>query len=475
MSVLSFLKGMGDATAAGAKLLVNVPAKAVSGASKLITGNAEKAGPLVVALELLGIGKEVHARITRDKYGYDEAGRIYRNTDYQRVLSDYKMNIMNNYGVKAYKELNYDVNDIIQMAVDQKLVSKEDADLAKDYYNYYRGTDGGDWGLDLNGDGEYFGSAHWRSFKRLLQFGNDKLGTNEEVAAIKRVANACAKVAFPKATNIDEFLENMYDTSTIPTPQYVSTINPDTDKLPVPEAKWYTGQEMADLFDINYDPNHYYDLIKKGTEAAVEAQRYQNEQAIAGSMMDDTIARNQYLQSIDNSKADAVIKGTTLGQRMANELLANANAANEYATNQANVFNQAMTDITKPIQNNAKAGITAADYYNKNVFQPIGTNIEDLYYNDINRIGAIENYNANVHAANQAYNAAAVAANAEMDSAYDYAVGQLNAAKNDYRRVYDTFYNSNDNPYTNDTLRGLYAFNKAQNYFLTNNPNAEMK
>ena len=65
--------------------------------------------------------------------------------------------------------------------------------------------------------------------------------------------------------------------------------------------------------------------------------------------------------------------------------------------------------------------------------------------------------------------------NAGMDAAYDYAVAQLNAAKNDYRRVYDTFYNSNDNPYTDDKLRGLYAFNRAQNYFLTNNPNAEMK
>lgn len=464
-----------DAVSAAGETIKNIASK--EGAAVVGKG-AAVAGSIVAALELVGIAKEVGAIANRSKkYGYEGTDRIYHNTDYQRVLTDYKMNLYNTYGKDTYNYMlnnkdtdgksYFNVNKIIDKAVEQQLVSKEDAKLAKAYYDFYEKNEGKEDGWLSN---------NWRSMKRLLGF-NDKLGTNEELAAIQRVAEGCAKIAFPNAVNIDDFLENAYSTKSIPTPEYLSEIDPNTDKLPVPEAKWYTGQEMADLFDINYDPDYYYNLIKRGTEAAVEAQRYQNDQAIAASMLDDAVTRNQYLQSIDNSKADAVIKGSTLGARMANELLANANAANTYATNQADVYNQAFTNIQNAINKDAQAGITANNYYDKNVFQPIGNNIEELYYNDINRIGAIKNYNANIYAANQKYNAAAVQANAEMNAAYDNVVGQINAARNEYKRTWDAYYNSNSNPYKDkdDNLRSLYAFNQTNALLMRNNTNAEVK
>ena len=445
-------KAWGAAKGVGAKIGSALSSGAIGEAASVLTA--------------LGLG----LRITQDEISHggrlDFSGKeggindtLYTSKQWQRLNAYTKQNL----GADSVTN----TTQVIDMAVAQGLLSEKDAKLTKEYLKWYDKSNGEDNGLE----------TFYRSVGSLFQTKDKNYGTGNQAEAVKRGIEAGLKVVFPKAVNIDEYLDSIYNTGNIPTPQYMSQINPDTDKLPVPEAKWYTGQEMADLFDIKYDPDYYYNLIKQGTEAAVEAQQYQNDQAIAASMLDDAVSRSQYLQSIDNSKADAVIKGSTLGQRMANELLANANAANAYATNQADVYNQAFTNIQDAINKDAQAGITANNYYNKNVFQPIGTNIEDLYYNDINRIGAIKNYNANIYAANQAYNAAAVQANAEMDAAYNNVVGSINAAKNEYRKVYDAFYNSNYNPYKNgnNNDRNIWAFNQAQAYYNRNNPNAEVK
>ena len=52
-------------------------------------------------------------------------------------------------------------------------------------------------------------------------------------------------------------------------PNYIADIPAPTLGTAEPARLW-TGQELADLHNINYDVNHYYDLIKQGTEANVK-------------------------------------------------------------------------------------------------------------------------------------------------------------------------------------------------------------
>jgi hypothetical protein len=312
---------------------------------------------------------------------------------------------------------------------DRGLITEDDYKNSLSYFEKYKKLAGKD-------DGPI--ADHWNKF---IDFFKKTEGTGEQGEAIRHVAEASLHYMYPNANNIEDWLDTMASNAVkgIDPPNYQSMLDPNADLLPVPEAKWYTGQEMADLFGINYDPNYYYDLLKKSTEAQVAAQNFKNEQAIANSMADDTVSRNQYLQAIDNTKADAVIKGSTLGARMANELLANANAANTYATNQANVFNQAMTDIQPLIQKNALAKETANKYFNQNVFTPIGENIEKLYYDDIVNRGAYLNYNADQIAAALEANGQIAQANAAMDAAYQTAKTAATADVDTYRYLYDLY------------------------------------
>ena len=343
---------------------------------------------------------------------------------------------------------------------DRGLITEDDYKNSLSYFEKYKKLAGED-------DGPI--ADHWN---KLVDFFKKTEGTGEQGEAIRHVAEASLHYAYPNARNVEDWLDTMASNAVkgINPPNYQSMLNPNADLLPVPEAKWYTGQEMADLFNINYDPNYYYDLLKKGTEAQVAAQNFKNEQAIAASMADDAVARNQYLQSIDNTKADAVIKGSTLGARMANELLANANAANTYATNQANVFNQAYTDIQPLIQRNALAKETANKYFNQNVFSPIGENIEKLYYDDIVNRGSYLNYNANQYAAALAANGQIAQANAAMDAAYQTALASATSDSNTYRYLYD-LYKKAAPTNLSDQDRTENARINFNDYMYRNNPN----
>ena len=391
--------------------------------------------------------------VTKSEHG-GWSGATYSNQTYKDVIES-----LHNQG--------YEVQDpITQIESMQRLglITDKDYELGIKYFEKYKKREGKDTNIFEKG---------WDAFKDLF---SGTSGSAEQAQALKNIAEASLHYEYPNANNVEEWLETVTSNALngIAPPRYQAMLDPNADQLPVPNAKWYTGQEMADLFNINYDPNYYYDLLKKSTEAQVTAQDFKNEQAIANSMADDAVSRNQYLQSIDNTKADAVIKGSTLGARMANELLANANAANTYATNQANVYNQALTDIQPLIQKNALAKETANKYFNQNVFSPIGENIEKLYYDDIVNRGAYLNYNANQYAAALAANGQIAQANAAMDAAYQTAVGQATATANEYKYVYDLYRKAaNLRPeLTNDRSRENWAALNFDDYIQNrNNPN----
>ncbi len=419
-------------------------------------------GTIIATLAALGAGNMLYKSITKSsKYGY---GQDAFDTNYSNKI--YKQTLQN------LNDKGYSVSDpreLIKSANGLGLITDEDYALTQKYFDNYAKRNGKeDWTLsDL-------ARYNWD-----MSFGSGAKGTKEEAAALRRVAEAMLQYEYPNAKNTKEWLDNILESAgaSLPPATQMDYLNPEADLLPVPNAKWYTGQEMADLFGINYDPNYYYDLLKKGTEAQVKTQNFKNEQAIASSMADDAVARNQYLQSIDSSKADAVIKGSTLGARMANELLANANAANTYATNQADVFNQAYNNIQPLIQKNALAQETANKYYYNNIFQPIGENIEKLYYDDIVNRGAYLNYNADQYAAALAANGAIAQSNAQAAANYNNAYASAMAPYNKYKFVYDRYREAADvqpNLYT-DKARDVWAAINFDDYLNRNNTNAAVK
>lgn len=225
---------------------------------------------------------------------------------------------------------------------------------------------------------------------------------------------------------------------TVTAPNYLDL--PDLPELQdVDPVKRWTGPELAEFHEIPYDIAEFYDALKQGNEAAVDYAKYQNAQANEASMFRDTENRANYLDSIRNTRADAIANGATLGAKYANELLANKNAISDYADAQQDVANKAMAVLKSPINANARTMTNTREYFDK-----LALNIEDvinqLYYNDTVRFGqdwlnnatryraGIDEYgntlnaNANMYANYVQNKAAADAANARNRAqADDYA------------------------------------------------------
>ena len=230
-------------------------------------------------------------------------------------------------------------------------------------------------------------------------------------------------------------------------PTMLSEINPEAGTIPVDPVYWWRGREMANLYDLDYDIDTYYNLIKKGTAAKVAAQDYMNDVATNAALVNDTRDIASYLKSISDAKAAANIRGATLGARMAADLLQNNNASRVYGANQTQVAQNNFDAIKALIDEDARARLTATEYFSKNVAQPVINNIEGIYFDDVNRRGAQLNANAELYAANQGYNGAVAAANMANLGAYEQAKANYEAAMssatkgaNDYITYWNLFY-----------------------------------
>lgn len=199
-----------------------------------------------------------------------------------------------------------------------------------------------------------------------------------------------------------------------------------------------TGQEMADLHSLDYNPDTYYDLIKQGTEAKVNYANYLSQQMNEASMIEDTKNVNSYLDSIRNNKAEALASGATAGARAAQEVLGTKEAINNYATNQTDVANQRYSTVEDVLLEDAQAKLTAKDYFN-NLAQSLSTDAGTLYANDAERYRGEQAMYGNVYSANEYLRQARINANASMARDKAIADASIASARNNATSQIDAY------------------------------------
>lgn len=218
----------------------------------------------------------------------------------------------------------------------------------------------------------------------------------------------------------------------------------------VEPVKLWTGQELAELHNLDYNPDNYYDLVKAGTSAAVDQAHYTSEQMNNASLVDDTENVASYLDSIRNTKAEALANGATLGQRAANELLANQEALGAYAANQAAVADSRLAAVDSALLADAQARLTAHNYFTQ-LAKSLAADSMELYANDTTRYAQDMLSNAEMYKADQELRGRRTLANANMWSAYTQGQAQLAAYQsqldstmNDYMWLYNNALRANN-------------------------------
>lgn len=210
-------------------------------------------------------------------------------------------------------------------------------------------------------------------------------------------------------------------------PNYIADIPAPTLGTAEPARLW-TGQELADLHNINYDVNHYYDLIKQSADAAVDYAGYENALNNNATMVNDTKGVVSYLDSIRNARADAIANGATYGAKLANELLATNEAFGQYTVNQADTAAQATKNMQQPLSESAQSRLTARSYFDQ-LANSLSQDILQLYNNDSSRYAQDLLSNAAQYAADQNLRSNIANANANMEQAYVQAQANVNAER----------------------------------------------
>ena len=233
-----------------------------------------------------------------------------------------------------------------------------------------------------------------------------------------------------------------------PTYNEVRTGTPDG--FTVGDVPLWTGQELADLNKTNYDPNHYYDIIKQGTEANVLRDRFGVNQRDIASRTQDSRLNASYLDSIRNTKSEAIAAGATRGARAANEMLATNEAIGNYADKQSEVRQTNYDAMLDSLLANASAQLTAQDYFNNLANTRYNEGIQ-FYANDTDSQGQELLTDAELYSADMQDRAQAVYANALMNADYNRANANIttaqnaiNGAANEYAWLFKTFANANN-------------------------------
>ena len=269
----------------------------------------------------------------------------------------------------------------------------------------------------------------------------------EEVPEVATFAKQIADASPEEIRN--SFYEGMPEIANAPAPAYLDT---DFEGLQrdVKPVKLWSGQELADLHKLDYNPDTYYDLIKNSTEAQVDLANYTSDQLNNASMVDDTQSVTSYLDSIRNTKANAIASGATLGQRAANEVLANTETLNNYSNNQAAVAQERLATVDEALLANAQAKLTARQYFDS-LAQSLANDSILLYANDTERFAQDLASNAEMYRADQELRGQRAYANGQMAGAYAQAQAAVNAARagissarDEYAWVFDRFLGANN-------------------------------
>lgn len=311
----------------------------------------------------------------------------------------------------------------------------------------------------------------------------------QDLALYKKLASEIPSIANYKGLeNLPEKLRQVLYSSVprvggIGAPTYLDTeFTGEGDDMQVDPVKLWTGQELADLHDINYDVNHYYDLLKQGTEANVNLGDYTNRQALNASMINDTSNLNSYLDTLRNTKAESIAQGATAGARAASELLGTSEAINNYSNNQAQVANDRYEAIDPYLQENSNAALNARNYFTNTLAKSLSQDSALLYSNDTSRFGQEQLTRSELRKADAELAGARAAANAQMYGDYVATNAYTNAVQNSLNNTADTFYtvyrnmfdkNNGSIPKTNSEFenylsRQYTGYNTIYDYILSN-------
>lgn len=309
---------------------------------------------------------------------------------------------------------------------------------------------------DAGPDYLYVASTSSKKFDNLTKI-YEKL--NEHSAIFARAAKMTAdEMHGAIKEGFQNSLKNIHDVNA---PSYLDTtfLNESKEAKPM---RLMTGQEMADLHGLDYDPDTYYNLIKQGTEADVKYTDYLSRQMNEASMYDDTKTVNSYLDSIRNNKAEALASGATAGARAAQEVLANQAAITSYADKQNDVASQRYDTVSQALMEDAQAKLTARDYFNS-LAQSLATDALTLYATDAERYAGEQAMYADIFDANEYLRQERIRANGTMAGAYASNQAAINAAKAgvlDKQNEYDWIYDRVLGAYGGDARKANIEFNK---------------
>lgn len=259
-----------------------------------------------------------------------------------------------------------------------------------------------------------------------------------------------------KAVN-DSFYTGLPTIADAPTPQYLDTMFAGT-QVDVADAKKWTAPELAELHNINYDMEHYYDLIKQSTEADIDLGSYTNRQLETLTNSQDTKNITSYLDSIRNAKAEALANGATMGAKAAAEVLANSEAIASQANTQAKLANTKAKNMDSLLQADAGAHLSARQYYDQ-LARSLVTDATNLYTYDVDRYGQELLTNAELYKADQNLRGARLLANAEMFKAQQDANAQIAANKAAIQKESDEYswlFNTALRAYDGDTNKAFH-------------------
>lgn len=291
---------------------------------------------------------------------------------------------------------------------------------------------------------------------------------NDVVDLYKTITAHAPDLSWSKGKTYDEIVDivngslhsNLPKLDNIPSPQTLDVMFP-TSQITVTDPKYWSASEMAELHNINFDPNHYYDLIKQGTSANVKYGQFTNRQLDALANSQDTKSVTSYLDSIRNAKAEAIANGATMGAKAAAELLANTEAINAQAGTQAQLATSKAQNMDALLQADAQANLSARQYFDQ-LAQALANDAVLNYTEAVDAYGQEVLTNADLYSADQELRGERLLANAEMEANYLQGQSQINAQRaqlnadaNEYTWLFETALKANGG----DVYKAYHATN----------------
>ena len=216
--------------------------------------------------------------------------------------------------------------------------------------------------------------------------------------------------------------------ASIPAPAYLDT-SFDRFQREVAPLKLWTNKELADHMNIDFDFDSILKDYEESAQAKVDYSTWLSDLIANNSERDDAYNQTSYLDAIRNVKSDAIIKGMSNGARAAAEVVANKEAIQNKVNEQQETATQRFETMNDSLLERAQAAINARGMY-QDLAKGLGTNVDELYNNDVARRGQDLLTNANIYAADENLRANRIAQNNLMAAMYNAASAQANAAAN---------------------------------------------